>query len=208
MRVLFFDSTNLWILVEAFEIKTEVEEVYSFSGVFPKESSNRLVSDINNCLEYTSWDKPDILLCCNGPGSFSGIRICVATAKSLSQIWKIPVFTIDSIDLYSSYYYFLEKTKVTVSICGNKNTKKSYIGTFDKKKFFGSFELNIEEVEKNQILYTDSLDFLSGKLIQNHLPKSIFWIENNIQKVYNLDYERFNYHTIYPNYIRLSYFEK
>ena len=210
MKILFFDATNSWILVYSFQVDRNFQELYKFGGNFPKEASTRLVLELKNSLTSVQWKKPDILVTCLGPGSFSGIRISVSTAKSLSQIWKIPVYGVDSLELYSSFYFQLEKKRVLTSICGNKNTRKSYLGIFDKNGFEGSFENSKENIKdfENLICYTDDVEFLKGKKIQTHLPSPMVWIKKNLSILHHLSYEKNHYQTITPNYIRFSYFEK
>ncbi|WP_283431520.1 tRNA (adenosine(37)-N6)-threonylcarbamoyltransferase complex dimerization subunit type 1 TsaB [Neorhodopirellula lusitana] len=41
--------------------------------------------------------RPDFLAVAIGPGSFTGLRIAVAAAKTLAYAWRIPVVTVDSL---------------------------------------------------------------------------------------------------------------
>jgi len=64
-----------------------------------KESSSRLVSEIRQLIE-TFGATPDRIIVAKGPGSFTGVRIAVSTARNLSQLWSIPVCGIDTLTLY------------------------------------------------------------------------------------------------------------
>lgn len=52
-RILFFDATNQWILVESFHLNQdgELETVASYSGIHPRESSKLLIQELQNVLK-------------------------------------------------------------------------------------------------------------------------------------------------------------
>jgi len=54
--------------------------------------SNTLLSDINNCLEEAglALQDVDLFACASGPGSFTGLRIGIATLKALAASLKRP----------------------------------------------------------------------------------------------------------------------
>lgn len=50
-------------------------------------------------------DKINLLACINGPGSFTGLRIGLATIKAFAQVKDLEIFSISSIDLISYVAY-------------------------------------------------------------------------------------------------------
>ncbi|HKO42671.1 MAG TPA: tRNA (adenosine(37)-N6)-threonylcarbamoyltransferase complex dimerization subunit type 1 TsaB [Pyrinomonadaceae bacterium] len=54
--------------------------------------SNSLLSDINDCLTHArvSLDEIDVFACASGPGSFTGLRIGIATVKGLAATLDRP----------------------------------------------------------------------------------------------------------------------
>jgi len=56
------------------------------------------------------------IICSIGPGSFTGIRIGLTTAKTFSQLLNIPLVGISTIDIFA-------KNIVLNSLCNNINTK-------------------------------------------------------------------------------------
>ena len=58
-----------------------------------------LVPMIQRMLEKAGIDGKDIdaVACDCGPGSFTGIRIGVSTARALSQVWKVPAVAVSSL---------------------------------------------------------------------------------------------------------------
>ena len=64
-----------------------------------KHHSERLVAYTEKLLEMTEVSKSDLsaLAVSNGPGSFTGLRIGMATAKAMAYVLKIPVIGISTL---------------------------------------------------------------------------------------------------------------
>ena len=69
--------------------------------------SEKLLPIVNETLieSGTDLDGINILACINGPGSFTGLRIGLATIKAFAQVKDLPIFSISSIDLISYCAY-------------------------------------------------------------------------------------------------------
>lgn len=65
----------------------------------------------------------DKYLILNGPGSFTGIRISLATLKAFSQVYKKDIFSISSLEALSYLGYKLKKSKYVVSFVDAKNDR-------------------------------------------------------------------------------------
>lgn len=100
MNCLVIDCSTRWIIcgihsrhdgavIPGAEIRLEA----------PRESSTRLVAEIGALVKRTGL-RPDYILSALGPGSFTGLRIGVTTARDLSQLWNIPAAGIDTLTLY------------------------------------------------------------------------------------------------------------
>jgi len=65
-----------------------------------KTHSERLIPMLDQLLTAAAWKlaELDFIAVVRGPGSFTGIRIGIATAQGLAQVLKIPVFGITSLD--------------------------------------------------------------------------------------------------------------
>lgn len=68
-----------------------------------KTHSERLIPMLEQLLVATDWQLKDLdfIGVVNGPGSFTGIRIGIATAQGLGQVLKIPLVGINSLDTLS-----------------------------------------------------------------------------------------------------------
>src|SRR5687768_88980 len=68
------------------------EELAASIGRPDVSHSNSLLSDINDCLNHAgvSLADIDVFACASGPGSFTGLRIGIATVKGLAATLDRP----------------------------------------------------------------------------------------------------------------------
>ena len=61
--------------------------------------AQKILEDLQVLLEETGTTPEELsgIGCCLGPGSFTGLRIGLCTAKGLAEGWKIPLFGLDSL---------------------------------------------------------------------------------------------------------------
>lgn len=66
----------------------------------PRATNVRLLTEIDEALAGTDYDKGDIaaIVAGRGPGSFTGVRIGIATAKGLATALEVPFFTVGTLD--------------------------------------------------------------------------------------------------------------
>ncbi len=71
--------------------------------------SRSLLETIGRILAERSlrFDDLDLIVAGNGPGSFTGIRVVLSTARVMAQVLQIPLFTISSLRL--AYYLYDEE---------------------------------------------------------------------------------------------------
>lgn len=105
MNCLVIDCTTRWILCGLLSYDpgsaTPTISGPELHREAPRESSTQLVLEIRRLIE-TAGSKPDWILCSLGPGSFTGIRIGVTTARNLAQLWNLPAAGLDTLTLYGS----------------------------------------------------------------------------------------------------------
>lgn len=65
-----------------------------------RASNTVLISEIDATLASAGVDKSDIaaLVCGRGPGSFTGVRICMATAKGIASALEVPLYGASTLD--------------------------------------------------------------------------------------------------------------
>lgn len=125
---LVFDATNSWVTAGIFGRSIALQKNLAIA----REASNRLAPLIGELLTEARVERPDWIFCTRGPGSFTGIRICVSTARNLAQLWKIPVLGIDSLIAYFHHCRTIigrtSGKRVAVLIDGRQNHVYARIG--------------------------------------------------------------------------------
>lgn len=101
MKILAFDTSNLVLSVAIYEDEKVLD---TFSSSEKKTHSVTLLPAIKNLLNKSSLKMKDIekIIVAQGPGSFTGIRIAVATAKMLAWTLDIPLVGVSSLALIAS----------------------------------------------------------------------------------------------------------
>ncbi|PJZ59948.1 tRNA (adenosine(37)-N6)-threonylcarbamoyltransferase complex dimerization subunit type 1 TsaB [Leptospira adleri] len=217
-KILFFDATNQWVLAESFHFNDEgdLENVASYTGIHPRESSKVLIQELRNILSRSNWKSPDLIVCALGPGSFTGLRIAVATARNLAQLWKIPAIGIDSLNVYSSFYF--QEVGDPVSVAIEAKQKKIYFAMEDQRGFFGSIDVKpddiMERIPEDRLhafltsqRYSDNPEFFGGIPILENLPSgsaALNQMKEQIIKAIKFP-ENFPYWKLVPNYVRGTY---
>jgi len=221
--VLALDTSTKWIICSFFKIDFESTSNFSITTLYQKEeeairnSFQKLSLYLKDALLYK---KPDLILCGIGPGSFTGVRIGVTTARTLSQVYRIPIIAIDSLSLYS--YSIYRKENIENFFIGfDGKQKKYYLKEFHQDIFLKPIlDISIKEIIhkiENKILFVDNKETLISwlnekeKLLYQDKIKLItsissrYWIdlilsEKFINNSYNFFYE--NYKNVIPLYIR------
>jgi tRNA threonylcarbamoyladenosine biosynthesis protein TsaB len=73
----------------------------------PGLHGERLLGLIDDVLRKAGWRKRDLelLACCLGPGSFTGVRVGVATAKGIALALGLPIVGIGSLEIMAHAYF-------------------------------------------------------------------------------------------------------
>lgn len=98
MKVLAIDTSTNTATVALMEDDRLICE-YSINNRLTH--SQKLLSQLESVLKISGENLASVGLIsiCIGPGSFTGIRIGVAAAKAISQVWNIPMVEVSSLEL-------------------------------------------------------------------------------------------------------------
>lgn len=190
MKCLFLDSSTS-LLTVALIIDNKV------SFVKQKEvtnSSEYLLQFIIEGLQSNSvsiWDIDKIIVS-NGPGSFTGIRVAVTLAKTISYSIKKPVYPISSLKVIASG----SNSDIIVPII---DARRGYV-------YAGIYDENLNNIMEDTYI---SLENLTAKLKNlNCEIISLDDIENSKKpdydfiKISNLKLDEVNCHNLNPNYLK------
>jgi len=146
------------------------EETFSLTETAKKSHAVSLLKNIDFLLKEKKKKIEDLHLIGVGigPGSFTGIRIAVSTARMLAQILKIPLIPLSSPLLYASSVEAKEKNKILIA--------------FDAKKqrVFGA----LYQKEKNNLreMITPGDYKIEQLLEKNNSQEKIFFIGDGVEK--------------------------
>lgn len=170
MNILAIDTTTKTAAV-AIQKENEIFEDSLTNEITHSEKMLPLISknlDKNNL----TLDDIDLLAIINGPGSFTGIRIGVATLKAIAHVKKLNIFSIPSTNVISyKAYRKLGSIKYFISIIDARNNRVYFniqkIDTENNKKIIISNLLKTDNM-----IINDAINAISGFLDKNSISKS------------------------------------
>lgn len=129
MKILTIDTSSKNAIVA---ITENEEKIIELNNEEEKTHSQKLMPMIEEAFQKTKLSLDDIklIVCCLGPGSFTGVRIGIATAKAFADSKSIPVVGVNSLEALA---YSLEKEG---NICAliDAGHENAYVGYYKIKK--------------------------------------------------------------------------
>lgn len=125
--------------------------------------SEKLLPLIHSILEKSSTNISDIdmFMTTIGPGSFTGVRIGLATIKALAHVKKVPIYQVSTLDLVS-YITFLNMDKTNI-LSSDSPSKIYIVPLLDAKN---------ERVYYSVYEYTINIDMTFEKK-ELHIPSNL-----------------------------------
>lgn len=126
MKILAIDTSSKNASVAIFENQNTILELNNNDE---KTHSQKLMNMIDDAFKKTNLSLDDINLisCCLGPGSFTGVRIGIATCKAFSDSKNIPTVGISSLEALA---HNLNENGLICSLI-NANNGNLYAGFFE-----------------------------------------------------------------------------
>ena len=143
MKILSIDTSSKICTVCIYEDNNVLIELNNDDE---RTHSQKLMPMIQKAFESVNLTLNDINLiaCAKGPGSFTGIRIGIATAKAFSDVKKIPVVGVTSLE---GLAYNLGSSGLICSLIDAKNNNV----------YYGLFEFENNELKNTFILSSDNI---------------------------------------------------
>ena len=144
MKILSIDTSSKICAVAILENDKLIKEIKIDNGL---THSEKLMPIIEQILDETNLSLKDInlLVCDKGPGSFTGIRIGVATVKAFTDSLQIPAIGISSLEALA---YNVKKEGLICSLIDAKNSNV----------YFSLYELKNNKYELIENYLSDSID--------------------------------------------------
>lgn len=223
MKILAVDTSSKICAVAILEDSNTIDEIKLDNG---KTHSENLMPILKEVLEKNNitLDKIDLIAVSVGPGSFTGIRIGIASIKSIAEVYKLPVASVTSLETLARNIETEDADTTIVSLIDAKNNQV-YAGFFDNQynlkedEYADDINVILEKASKyNKFVFVGDGAKIHEELIKNKFAnKEIVFAENNSQSAINtgkLGYKKFlesnlkNADTILPIYLRKSQAER
>lgn len=218
MKILAIDTSSSICSVAILEDDNLIDKNELNDG---KTHSENLMPLLDELLKRNNLKPNDINLiaCCVGPGSFTGIRIGVASIKPIAEVLNIKVASVMSLETLARS---VEGKNTIVSLIDARNNQV-YCGIFDKqynkKEEYLADDINeiIEVLKKYEnICFVGNGAELHKELLANSLKNVEFSEDNNqsAENVGKIGYKKYlendlcTADTIMPVYLRKSQAER
>lgn len=221
MKILAIDTSSKVCSVALLENSEVIDELNLDDGKTHSENLMPLIDEILN-KNNINIKQIEMLACCVGPGSFTGIRIGVATIKPIAEVLNIKIASITSLETLSRNVELGNTLDTIVSLIDARNNQV-YAGIFDrefnKKEEYIADDINavIEVLKK----YKNIICIGDGAILHQDLLKEnlsdVKFASKNVQAAHNvgkMGYKKFienklmTADEIIPIYLRKSQAER
>lgn len=214
MKILSIDTSSKICGVAILDDTKLLKEVSQDNGLTHSETLMPIIKDTLEELNLSLKDI-ELIVCDKGPGSFTGIRIGVATTKAFSDSLDIKSIGVSSLEALA---YNVKEDGVICSLIDAKNNNV-YVGIFEKigDNFLLRRDFSAENIIDvlNELKDTKYCTTFVGdgaiaykEIINTHLPSKCKFIDNNDISAYNLglaglkNFNDGNLNDVLPLYLR------
>lgn len=202
MRIIYLDTTtpNLYFtIIDDSDLLIE-KKVY-----LGNEMSVNTLPIIKKSLEEVNLNIKEIdkIIVVNGPGSFTGTRICLTIAKTLAWSLNIPIVTISSLEAMAISYKG-DKRYVVPMIDARRDHVYGTIYDREKKEFIlGERYINLKTLFE-EIAGESSVDYISNDDIK--IEKELIKYTPDFLSIaeYLKNKELIKVHLVDANYLKLT----
>ena len=199
MKILSIDTSSSICSVAILEDTKIIKEMHNFSE---KEHSETLMPMIDELFKTTnlSLDNIELIACSVGPGSFTGIRIGIATVKAFADAKNIPVVGVNSLEAMAYLGVSQKGDGEYVSILDARNDNV-YFAIYKMKKGQFSIYKNPEAMQISEaITYIDNLKlpiYFLGDIVNADLARieQLYLSRVSIEKANSEDVNKHEYLT-------------
>ena len=223
MKILAVDTSSKICAVAILEDNKVIDEIKLDNGKTHSENLMPIIKEILDKNDLTLKDM-NLIAVSVGPGSFTGIRIGIATIKPMAEVYNLPVASVTSLETLARNIENKEKDFTIISLIDARNNQV-YAGFFDTEYNLKEDEIaeDIDEVLKKAGKYSKIIFVGDGAIIhkekieENLKDRNIIFTKENNQSAINtgkIGYKKFleknlkNADIILPIYLRKSQAER
>ena len=179
MKILGIDTSSMAASVAVIEDNKLICE-YTINT--KKTHSQKLMPMIENMLGLSDLNvrEIDAIAVCEGPGSFTGLRIGMATAKAIAHVNDIPVIGVNSLEALAANMNLCDK-----KICSILDAQRNQVYT-GRYQYEGTKLVEIKEIGIQQV------DELLEELAQSGeqwilVGEAVYKYEDKIREISNIE---------------------
>ena len=221
MKILGIDTSSMATSICVIE---DNKLICEYTVNTKKTHSQKLMPMIENMLNISdiNINEIDLIAICEGPGSFTGLRIGMSTVKAIAHANNLPIVSVNSLEVLAGNMNLCDK-----NICSILDAQRTQV-YYGKYKFYNDeiVELqNIDVIEIDELLEelsnSDDEWILLGEAVYKYEDKiknmdniSIAASSHNVNKAsslcsiamnkYNKNIDIYDCYTVNPTYIRKS----
>ncbi len=154
MRILAFDTTNSNLSVALLENKKILSKTTTYES---GKQSEILIPEIEKILQTSNiwYQDLNFIASTSGPGSFTGVRIGLSTARTLKIATNLPLISLDSLEVLA-FKYRQKSEEIFVAI--DARMDEFFVGSFVSKNG------KLKQITKSQLVkFEDIINFLPKK---------------------------------------------
>lgn len=140
MKTLAVDTSTQSLSLALFN---QEKLVYSLDTMLPNQHGATLIPLIDQALKAMSWQVEDInqIIIGRGPGSYTGLRISAAMAKTWAKVHRIVLREVSSLALMASQVKDSQFSKIGIVPLMDARRLTAYTGLYQWQEKEASFEL-------------------------------------------------------------------
>lgn len=187
MKILAIDTSSKICSVAILENNEVIDELNLDDGKTHSENLMPLVDEILN-KNKIDIKQIEMLACCVGPGSFTGIRIGVASVKPIAEVLNIKLASVTSLETLARN---TQNEDTIVSLIDARNNQV-YAGIFDsnynQKEEYIADDINvvIDVLRKYENITVVGDGAILHKDLLNENLKNVKFIDKNVQTASNV----------------------
>lgn len=179
MKILGIDTSSMAASVAVIE---DDKLICEYTINTKKTHSQKLMLMLENMLSLSDLNirEIDAVAICEGPGSFTGLRIGMATAKAIAHVNNIPIIGVNSLEILGANMNLCDK-----KICSILDAQRNQVYT-GRYFYKNGILTEIKEIEIQLI------DELLEELAQNSEPwilvgEAVYKYEDKIKNIGNIE---------------------
>ncbi len=146
MKVLGIDTSTLATTISVLDLD---ELICEYTVNTKKTHSQKLMVMIENMLKVSDININDIdlIAVCEGPGSFTGLRIAMATAKAIAHANNLDIISVDSLEVLARNIEITDK-KICCIIDAQKTQVYNGIYKYENDKLIPLKKIDVLDIDE------------------------------------------------------------